>query len=338
MEREDKHREPLISVLIPVYNVEKYLGRCIDSVTGSHYRNLEIICVNDGSSDSCLQILREYEKKDNRVIVIDQINQGLAVARITGLSHASGDYIAMIDSDDYIHPEYFQSMMKCMREKKADIVLCGCQKFSDDQPVITKPLLSAHYRRLTGDGFFRDYYARHMVWGRIYRREVLEGLRFHPGVRRADDMLFNLAAAGSLERPAVYKTDAEMYYYYMRDSSIIHTTKNDTLYDIVRVYLLENDSSVSIEHPWSWMKLMQIIKMALACSYLFSIEQDDPQINREINRDLKKLTAEMNRSPYIGTGTKRVHTMMAAFPALYRQFRLFNDPTLHNWEKAVRQS
>lgn len=173
MEREEKHREPLISVLIPVYNVEKYLGRCMDSVTGSHYRNLEIICVNDGSPDSCLHILREYEKKDNRVIVIDQINQGLAGARITGLRHASGDYIAMVDSDDYIHPEYFRSMMKCMREKKADTVVFGCQKFSDDQPVITKPLLSAHYRRMTGDRFFRDYYARHMVWGRIYRREVL---------------------------------------------------------------------------------------------------------------------------------------------------------------------
>ena len=328
MTKKDSYWEPLISVIIPVYKVEKYLKRCMDSVTGSHYRNLEIICVNDGSPDRCPQILREYAEKDSRVIVIDQVNQGLPGARNTGLAHASGNYIAMVDSDDYIHPEYFRSMMKCMLEKKADIVLCGCQKFSDDQPVRTKPLLSAHYRRLTGDAFFRDYYARHTVWGRIYRKEVVAGLRFHSELRRAEDVPYNLEAAGSLERPAVYHTDAEMYYYYMRDTSIVHTTTNDTLYDIVRVYLSENSSSVNKNHPWSWMLLMQVIKMALACRFYCRLENGDPQMIREINRDLKRLTAEMNRSSLIGISTKVIHTLMAAFPELYRQFRMLDDPTL----------
>ena len=328
MTGEDKYREPLISVIIPVYKVEKYLRRCIDSVIGSHYRNLEIICVNDGSPDRCLQILRDYAEKDSRVIIIDQVNRGPSGARNTGLAHASGNYIAMVDSDDYIHPEYFRSMMKCMLEKKADIVLCGCQKFSDDQPVCTKPLANAHYRRLTGDAFFRDYYARHMVWGRIYRKEVVAGLRFHSELRRAEDVPYNLEAAGSLERPAVYHTDAEMYYYYMRDTSIVHTTTNDTLYAIVRVYLSENNSSVNMTHPWNWMLLMQVIKMALACRLYCRLENGDPQMIREINRDLKRLTAEMNRSPFIGISTKVIHTMMAAFPELYRQFRMLDDPTL----------
>ncbi|MGI2120105.1 glycosyltransferase family 2 protein [Shewanella oncorhynchi] len=95
--------QPIISIIIPVYKVERFLARCLDSVLAQTYSDFEIICVNDGSPDNCGVILAEYEKNDNRIKVINQVNQGLSVARNTGLDFARGNYICFVDSDDAIH-------------------------------------------------------------------------------------------------------------------------------------------------------------------------------------------------------------------------------------------
>ena len=96
-------KQPLLSVVVPVYNVEKYLRECLDSVVNQHYQNWDIICVNDGSTDGSITILEEYQKKDNRIRIITQENAGLSAARNTGIDAALGDYIAFVDSDDFIY-------------------------------------------------------------------------------------------------------------------------------------------------------------------------------------------------------------------------------------------
>ena len=99
-------RNSIISVIIPVYNVEKYLSRCIESVLNQTYRNLEIIIVDDGSTDDSLNICRRYEKKDKRIKVIHQDNGGLSSARNKGLMNSTGEYISFVDSDDWLHPDF----------------------------------------------------------------------------------------------------------------------------------------------------------------------------------------------------------------------------------------
>lgn len=113
----------LVSVIVPVYNASPFLSRCIDSILGSTYSNLEVICVNDGSKDNSLEILRAYQELDDRIVVLDQPNGGVSAARNKGMDNASGSMIAFIDSDDFIHPQYFELLLIAIND--ADISCCG---------------------------------------------------------------------------------------------------------------------------------------------------------------------------------------------------------------------
>ena len=116
----------LVSVIITVYNVEEYLRKCLDSVINQTYTNLEIICIDDGTQDNCGAILDEYAQKDSRIIVIHQENAGVAAARNQGLDIAKGEYIAFVDSDDWLEPECYETMVKQMEENPdVDLVSCG---------------------------------------------------------------------------------------------------------------------------------------------------------------------------------------------------------------------
>ena len=111
-----------VSVVIPVYNVEKYLRRCLDSLVNQTYKNLEFICVNDGSTDNSLEILKEYAAKDSRFIIINQKNQGVALARNNGLNVASGDYLSFVDPDDWVGLNYYEEVVKEFIATNCDVV------------------------------------------------------------------------------------------------------------------------------------------------------------------------------------------------------------------------
>lgn len=114
------HEKPLISVIIPVYNTEAYLERCLVSVLSNTYRDLEVICINDGSTDGSLEILNAFARQDERVTVIDKKNGGLSAARNDGLRRATGEWIAFIDSDDWIHPRYFETFLSVAPDRSVD--------------------------------------------------------------------------------------------------------------------------------------------------------------------------------------------------------------------------
>ena len=132
MKKDNNQLHNLISVIIPVYNVQDYLPRCLDSVINNSYRNLEIICVNDGSTDRGLEILRDYEKKDSRIHVFSKKNGGLSSARNEGLKHCTGKWVAFIDSDDWIHKNYFEVLLNHQKENDYDVVVCNYVRTSDD--------------------------------------------------------------------------------------------------------------------------------------------------------------------------------------------------------------
>lgn len=115
--------EEKISVIVPIYNAELYLDRCLKSIINNTHRNLEIICINDGSTDTSLNILESYKENDSRIIVISQENRGVSSARNKGLEIATGEYISFVDADDMIHPKFFTCLMSIMIESDADIVI-----------------------------------------------------------------------------------------------------------------------------------------------------------------------------------------------------------------------
>ena len=114
-------KEPLISVIIPIYNMEFYLERCVDSVLNNTYQNLEVICVDDGSTDHSMEILRRYEAADPRIVVIAKENGGVSSARNAGLDRMTGEYVTFIDSDDFVHPQYVELLYRAVQDTGTSI-------------------------------------------------------------------------------------------------------------------------------------------------------------------------------------------------------------------------
>ena len=122
---------PLISVLVPCYNVEKYLVECLDSIVAQSYKNLEIICLNDGSTDSTLDIINSFASKDDRFVVVDKPNSGYGASMNIGLKKATGEYLAIVESDDYIEPTMFEDLLKAMQENDLDLARCAYREWNE---------------------------------------------------------------------------------------------------------------------------------------------------------------------------------------------------------------
>lgn len=216
---------PLISVIIPIYNVEKYLHRCVDSVLGQTYGNIEVILVDDGSPDNCPKICDEYAEKDGRVKVIHQPNCGLSAARNAGLDIFSGEYVAFVDSDDYVAPDFLYFMYDLVAEHGADIVSCGAVDVypsgktafhSADTDVHVMDSREALERMCYNDSFYVT------AWDKLYKRELFDGIRFTVGKLFEDTgTTYKL-----VDRAKKIVACCEVKYYYVisTDSSSITTS------------------------------------------------------------------------------------------------------------------
>lgn len=205
----------LISVIVPVYNVEKYLRKCVDSILAQTYTNLEIILVDDGSPDNCGKICDEYAAKDSRIKVIHQENGGLSAARNAGLDVATGDYIGFVDSDDYIAPDMYEKLYQAIEIYNSDIALCGFKKFELESrtEVYEKKLL---YR----DEFLKELLLENIksyAWNKLYKKSLFDNVRFPEGELFEDLKIMHLIGE---KVSAVSFTNKILYYYRIRQGSI----------------------------------------------------------------------------------------------------------------------
>lgn len=325
---------PLISVIIPIYKVERYLPRCLDSILRQTYKELEIICVNDGSPDRCLQILESYAAKDPRIRVIDQINQGVSSARNNGLLAATGEMVAFIDSDDWIHAEYFELLANCMVHNGADAVFCEKTIVLSDI-IPEQALTRTSFRKISIQEAFSLYTVRKFVWGRIYRREHLCGHEFSPEIRIGDDTMYNLDVLCHIEDPKLYYTRESLYYFFVRSDSITHTPTPGGVIGEAQWYSRHMDQ---VERTGAeWLLLEQAIKAALSTRYGEMFSQDAEMYQIETTKLLKQFIPHFWKSRYAPLWKKLILDVMYHAPWLYRAFRIVNDPTLLKWEKLQRK-
>ena len=235
---EDKVKD-LISIIVPVYNVEKYLDRCVQSILNQTYPYFELILVNDGSPDNCGKMCDEYAKTDDRVVVIHQENKGLSGARNTGLDYVfeknTSQYITFIDSDDYIHKQYCEILLKQLKENNADIAISNFKKFNKNylnDSKIEINLSSQLFSNIDILNLYIDDYenqARYIsaCW-KLYNKNVLERIYF-PINRLFEDefttykILFNSKRIISIETP--------LYYYYENNNGITHNLDSNKRFD-----------------------------------------------------------------------------------------------------------
>ena len=223
--------KPLVSVIIPVYNVEKYLKECIDSVLNQTYDNFEIILVDDGSTDSSGKICDEYSSKDARITVIHKKNEGQSVARNKGIERSSGDWLYFPDSDDYIADDMFETLLKKAVTEKADIVIFDAYSFSDDGGKVRQSYISKKdYPACSGKDMFSalqkngDFHCP--LWSMFYNGEFLRNsnIRMIPGIIY-EDSVFGFQIMTQASR-VVQERRTFYFRRYRSGSTMTQTEKN----------------------------------------------------------------------------------------------------------------
>ena len=228
---------PKVSVILPIYNVDKYLRKCLESVTNQTYRHLEIICVNDCSTDNSIKIINEYLLKDNRIILVDrEFNGGLSAARNSGLEIARGDYVYFIDSDDYVDLDYIEKMVSAAIENNASVVL-NTNIVAHNNDTTYAHLADKTYNNIY-DQFIDAKTAIFNIiwntWAHLWKKSFLDehNLKFPDGYI-IEDLYFQAISYVYLEK--IFVTRASTYHYTIRNNSIMGNLKKEVFYADLRI-------------------------------------------------------------------------------------------------------
>ena len=223
-----------ISIIVPIYNLESYLDECVSSIVNQTYTNLEIILVNDGSTDRSGAICDKYKAKDERIVVIHQENQGVSVARNNGLDIAIGDYIGFVDADDWIEPDMFEVLYINMLKYNADISMCRYKHVDQDSLKNLKKNTT-----LNGIDILKCYLSEYhitniindSVWSKLYRSSLLDNIRF-PEHQTYEDILFTCKSIINANR--LVMSPECLYNYNFRSNSIVHMPLSLKSFDIIK--------------------------------------------------------------------------------------------------------
>lgn len=219
-------KQPLISVIIPVYNVEKYLPDCLDSVLAQTFKDFEVIAIDDGSPDGCGKILDEYAAKDERVKVFHQENRGEAMARNRGLDTAAGEYIYFVDNDDFIHPQTLEVLYHTAEKYGFGAAACRHSEIHERQQppmaVLIPEQLTVHLVEKPLQKFLDDKKTVAIApWCKLYKKSLIGESRFVKGIH-FDDVPFNLMMLSKLESLPV--VEENLYFFYQNSLSVSHSS------------------------------------------------------------------------------------------------------------------
>lgn len=328
------NNEKKISVIIPVFNTEKFLERCIDSITENTYNNLEIICVNDGSTDGSQAVLEGLQQKDSRIKIINVPNGGVSRARNIGIDNAGGEYISFIDSDDLVHRKYFATLMYYHERYDVDEVVCNFSREVVDckQEV---DVANLRYKYVKGNQILDDSQLKSYSTGRVYTRECIGAHRFPENIKIAEDKVFNMfLLANGCIRKAIH-IDCSLYYYIFREDSALQSI---TAFDSLKLgkFCLE-----LIENGLKKESLAVVLNEAFVSSFtgrygVMFIR--NKRLQEDVKRQIRKcLTYEKQNKPFCWKRSLVVR-MIAYFPIIYRAYRIAMDKTMIAWEKKAKQN
>ncbi len=267
----------LISIIIPVYNVEKYLPECLDSVINQTYKNLEILLIDDGSPDNSGKICDEYAEKDARIKVIHKENGGVSSARNLGLDIATGEYITFIDSDDFVDEHYVEYLYNDLTYQSSDMSFCGFSKYFGQA---VEPYVECFPNNLKVDcgnkhfqSFFQSFFRfNDTVFGSacriLYKKEIVKDIRFNSNIKISEDLVFALNCI--FKSASISYVDKSLYFYRINDQSACTSYKRNYLHsqialadELKKLFCRFDDGDTE--------KLFDTYR-ALLCYYCFSNE------------------------------------------------------------------
>ncbi len=271
-----------ISIIVPIYNAANYLEKCLDSLVQQTYTNLQIILVNDGSKDDSLAIARSYAQKDTRIVVIDKVNAGVALARNTGMEVATGKYIGFVDPDDWVEPQMYASLYAAIAASDYPIGMCNYYK--DDKKLSVPKKLRVKQKTLTREQVAEEIithmigmddiiprydYIMGAVWRCLYERSFLaqHHIQFEPRITIMEDLVFNVQAL--LKSPGVAIDEGIWYHYVQNPKSVLHSYNEKMWEDQIKVHdLLEKAlSEADLDDTMRNRLDMRYIGMAFSAMY-----------------------------------------------------------------------
>lgn len=213
----------MISVVVPIYNVEKYLSRCLESIVQQTYKNIEILLINDGSTDNSLLICEEYAKKDKRIKILTQENGGLSAARNTGIDHACGKYITFVDSDDEIETDMLEYLYNIIHN--ADLAVCQRQNITEDGKKINSKIKVKPRIVLGNKHCMKEFFSSRdidtVAWGKLYKTDLFKTVRYPLG-KYHEDIFTTYQIIAQCDSISI--GDKKKYLYRQRDTSISKTS------------------------------------------------------------------------------------------------------------------
>lgn len=296
------NQENMVSIIIPVYNAEKYLHRCVDSVLKQTYQNLEILLIDDGSKDGSGAICDEYAAQDCRVRVIHKENTGVSDTRNVGLDEAKGDYILFIDSDDYIEDVMVERLLCRALKDNSDIVMC---RYCVDRAGTVSSINMRYRDEYVGfedikSGllylYYTDYHTGlYSLWNKLIKKSVYstDGIRFDTTLKRGEDAWFVFQCLKRCNRVAYI--NEPYYYYYQNPSSVMHTVYEDQFEKWVdmRKRLLKENESLGLKIDFNLFYREFLYKTVIYCKDLFA--SHNRQRAEEIMGDTDFKMAARNR-------------------------------------------
>ena len=286
-------QEELVTVVIPVYNVEDYLNRCVDSVIRQSHRNLEIILVDDGSTDNSGRMCDNLEDKDSRIRVIHKSNGGLSDARNVGIETANGSYILFVDSDDYIHREAVEILLRMLINNNADISCCSYKEVYECDPIKDDEVKDCKLSEWDRVEAFRKILLSQDItnsaWAKLYKKSLFDNVRFPVG-RIFEDQGTAYKIINGVEK--VVFTDSVLWYYFIRNTSIQNSGWSEKCFDEID---LCRETVEFINDNYPQLKVEAINRWLSSCfhilfKYYDSHINDRPYLERIVNlqKEIKK--------------------------------------------------
>ncbi len=288
---------PLISIIVPIYKVENYISRCVDSIINQTYENLEIILVDDGSPDNCPKICDDYASKDDRIRVVHKINGGLSDARNAGIQVATGGYISFIDSDDYVSLDFIETLYNTITSENSDVVECSVVKFYDDHhfeaynddfKIASFDTVSSLSALISENPFHQH------VWNKLYKAELVIDIPYSVG-KLNEDEFWTYQIFGKAKK--VTKINKTMYYYFQRENSIMGNS-----YNLRRLDALEGKYNRQKYIEKNFPEIEQKAKIDFFASCIFACQSSMKFLNisdkKIAKKRIKKYIAEYKLSKY----------------------------------------